>query len=121
MTFQSDGYVAMAEVSVHHVGYGSIVLALTIYHHAEQLAASLVFIAIEHLHGEQVIGGGANVRIEYHQRYAGIFFMMLRLNGVVIIILRTRCEYSGIEDEDARQHPWHGSFHSFQIDTLLMI
>ena len=56
MPDKSYRHVGMAKVSIHHIGYGSTVLALAIHYHAKQPAASFLLIAVEHLQGKEVVG-----------------------------------------------------------------
>ena len=52
----ADGHVAIAKICIHHVGKGRIPFALSVNHHAEQAAAPLILIAVEHLQGKEVVG-----------------------------------------------------------------
>ena len=54
--FLSDGQVGIAEIGVHHIGQCSAVFALTVYYNTKELALALVGVAVEHLHGKQVVG-----------------------------------------------------------------
>jgi hypothetical protein len=42
---ESDRHVTVTEVSVHHIGTGSVVFAFTIDDNAQQLTATLVLVA----------------------------------------------------------------------------
>ena len=61
---ECDGEVGVSEVGVHHVGEGGVFLSLAVDDDAEQGAASLALVFVEHLHGEEVVGGGADVGVE---------------------------------------------------------
>ena len=52
----SDGQVGIAEIGVHHIGQCSAVFALTVYYNTKELVLALVGVAVEHLHGKQVVG-----------------------------------------------------------------
>ena len=88
-SLHADGYVAIAEISVHHVSQSTIFLTLSVHHDAKQFAAPLVCIVIKHLQGDEVIGRGADIRIEYHERNA-LVFCWSWLYGVVVSVARTR-------------------------------
>ena len=79
ITHQADGNIAAIEVRIHHIGTGGTFLALAVHHHAEQLAASLLLIVIEHLQGEEVVGGRAYVCIEDDQRNARVVLFAGRI------------------------------------------
>ena len=88
VALHSNGYAAIAEVCVHHIGQNGIFFTQAIDHDAEQFAAPFVFVAVEHLHGEEVIGRGADIRVEYHEGHS-LVLRLFWLYGVVIIVRRT--------------------------------
>ena len=85
----ADGHVAVTEVIVHHVSQSPIFLTMSVHHDAEQFAAPFVCVVMEHLQGDEVIGRGADIRIEYHERNA-LVFCWSWLYGVVVSVARTR-------------------------------
>ncbi len=68
------GEVGVSEVGVHHVGEGGVFLSLAVDDDAEQGAASLALVFVEHLHGEEVVGGGADVGVEDDEGCAALLF-----------------------------------------------
>ena len=73
IALHTDGQVAIAEVCIHHIGQNGIGLTWTVRHDTEQFAAPFVCIAIEHLHGDEVIGRRADIRVEYHEGHTLVF------------------------------------------------
>ena len=67
---ECDGEVGVSEVGVH----GGVFLSLAVDDDAEQGAASLALVFVEHLHGEEVVGGGADVGVEDDEGCAALLF-----------------------------------------------
>lgn len=76
---QSDGQVGIAEIGIHHIGQCSVVFALAVYYNAQELALALVGIAVEHLHGKQVVGRGADVGVKNNKGNTGVLLAVGRI------------------------------------------
>ena len=86
----SDGQVGIAEIGVHHIGQCSAVFALTVYYNTKELALALVGIAIEHLHGKQVVGRGADVGVKKYKGNTGVLLAAGRIRGMIVIVATSR-------------------------------
>ena len=67
---QPNGDRGVAEISVHHIGNGGIVLAHAVHHHTQQPAAALLMVTVKHLQGKEVVGRRAQVVVKYDARQA---------------------------------------------------
>ena len=82
----SDGQVWIAEIGIHHIGHCSAVLSLAVFYDAQELALALVGVAVEHLHGKQVVGRGADVGVKNNKGNTGVLLSVGRIRGRIVIV-----------------------------------
>lgn len=87
---QSDGQVGIAEIGIHHIGQCSVVFTLAVYYNTQELALALVGVAVEHPHGKQVVGRGANVSVKNNKGNTSVLLAVGRIRGRIVIVATSR-------------------------------
>ena len=62
----------------------------TVYYNTKELALALVGVAVEHLHGKQVVGRGADVGVKNNKGNTGVLLAVGRIRDRIVIVATSR-------------------------------